>query len=138
MSQAVIDTNVLLSGVRSKLGASNLLVEAWLRGVIRPVVSTALWLEYEDVLKRTGLHAMTHPEVDVVLAVLARNSRTTEIHMRWRPQLRDPGDEFVLEAAINGRADTIVRYNRRDFLPACKRFGIAIMSPARFLDEVLP
>ena len=138
MRQAVIDTNVLLSGVRSRLGASNVLVEAWLRGTIVPVVSTALWLEYESVLKRRKLNSMTPAQVDTMLAALARNSRATEIHMRWRPQLRDPGDEFVLEAAINGRASTIVSYNRRDFLPACKRFGIDIMRPARFLDEVLP
>ena len=138
MRQAVIDTNVLLSGMRSPLGASRLVVEAWLRGLIRPVVSTALWLEYEDVLKRPGILSLRAGEVDTVLAALARNSQATEIHMRWRPQLRDPGDEFVLEAAINGRADAIVTYNRRDFLPACKRFGVDIMSPVRFLEEVLP
>ena len=138
MRQAVIDTNILLSGVRSALGASNLVLEAWVRGLIRPVVSTALWMEYEDVLKRAHLHPLTHTEVNTLLTVLARNSGTTAIHMRWRPQLRDPGDELVLEAAINGRADTIVTYNRRDFLPAASFFGIAIMSPAKFLDEVLP
>lgn len=138
MRKAVIDTNILLSGVRSALGASNLVVEAWARGLIRPVVSTALWIEYEDVLKRANLHPLTHAEVNAILMVLARNSGATAIHMRWRPQLRDPGDELVLEAAINGRADTIVTYNRRDFLPAATFFGIAIMSPAKFLDEVLP
>lgn len=138
MPQAVIDTNVLLAGVRSALGASRLVIEAWLTGAIRPVVSTALWLEYEDVLKRDDLHGLDHAEVEVVLAALARQCRETEIHMRWRPQLRDPGDELVLEAAINGQANVIVSYNRRDFLPACKRFGIEILSPKRFLDEVLP
>ena len=77
-------------------------------------------------------------QAGLAVVVLAHHSRATEIHLRWRPQLRDPGDEFVLEAAINGRADTIVSDKRRDFLPACKRFDIDIMSPARFLDEVLP
>ena len=138
MRQAVIDTNILLSGVRRTLGASNLVVEAWTSGLIRPVVSAALWIEYEDVLKRAQLHPLTHAEVNTLLMVLARNSVSTAIHMHWRPQLRDPGDEFVLEAAINGRADTLVTYNRRDFLPAASFFGIAIMSPAKFLDEVLP
>ena len=66
------------------------------------------------------------------------NSVSTAIHMRWRPQLRDPGDEFVLEAAINGQADAIITYRRSDFLPAASFFGIAIMSPAKFIDEVLP
>ncbi len=48
----------------------------------------------------------------------------------WRPQLRDPGDELVLEAAANGRADAITTFNRRDFRPAAGRFGIAVLLPS--------
>jgi hypothetical protein len=48
----------------------------------------------------------------------------------WRPQLRDPGDELVLEAAVNGRATTITTFNRRDFQPAASRFGIDILLPS--------
>lgn len=56
--------------------------------------------------------------------------------MRWRPQLRDPNDEMVLEAAINGRADALVTYNIRDFRDAGPRFGIRIARPADLLEEV--
>ena len=137
MRQAVIDTNVLVAGLRSARGASFLLLEAWTMGLFHPIVSTALWLEYEDVLKREDLQPLDHAQVDTLLANLARNCRPTRIHLRWRPQLRDPGDELVLEAAINGRAGAIVSFNRRDFLPAATRFGIVIMSPAQYLEEVL-
>ena len=54
----------------------------------------------------------------------------------WRPQLRDPGDELVLEAAVNGRADAIATFNRRDFRPAADRFGIDILLPAEALRRI--
>jgi len=37
------------------------------------------------------------------------------VHLRWRPQLRDPDDGLVLEAAVNGRADALVTDNVKDF-----------------------
>ena len=57
-----------------------------------------------------------------------------EIRFLWRPQLQDPGDEMVLEAAINGHAEAIVTHNRRDFVPAAGRFGIEVLSPADALE----
>lgn len=52
-----------------------------------------------------------------------------EIHFLWRPQLTDPGDEMVLETAINGRADAIVTFNVRDFRVVQSQFGIEILRP---------
>ncbi len=54
----------------------------------------------------------------------------------WRPQLRDPGDERVLEAAVNGRADAIATFNRRDFRPASDRFGLDILLPAEAIRRI--
>ena len=51
----------------------------------------------------------------------------------WRPQLRDPADEMVLEAAINGNADALVAFSRRDFGDVPRRFGIAVLSPGQAL-----
>ena len=59
-----------------------------------------------------------------------------EVHFQWRPQVRDPSDEMVLEATINGRADALVTYNVRDFARAGERFGVAILSPAELLKKV--
>ena len=54
----------------------------------------------------------------------------------WRPQLRDPGDELVLEAAVNGRAAAIATFNRRDFLPGATRFGIDVLPPGEALRRI--
>jgi predicted nucleic acid-binding protein len=37
-------------------------------------------------------------------------------------RLRNPDDDMVLEAAVNGRADAIVTLNHRDFAPAAEKF----------------
>nr|WP_281289010.1 PIN domain-containing protein [Nitrospirillum amazonense] len=54
----------------------------------------------------------------------------------WRPQLRDPGDEIVLEAAVNGRADALISFNQRDFLPAAHRFGMPLLKPGDALQRI--
>jgi len=59
-----------------------------------------------------------------------------ESHFVWRPQLRDPGDEMVLEAAVNGRADAIVTFNHRDFGQAPQRFGLRVLLPRQALEEL--
>lgn len=61
-----------------------------------------------------------------------------ESHFIWRPQLRDPGDELVLEAAVNGHADAIVTFNRRDFDVVAQRFGIELLIPAEVLKRIDP
>ena len=76
-------------------------------------------------------------DVDRVLGVLAVAIEPVEVHMRWRPQLRDPDDELVFEAAVNGRADALVTYNVRDFRDAARRFGVRIARPAELLKELM-
>ena len=98
-----------------------------------------LFLEYEDVLKRPEqrqVSGLTLEAVDELLGELAALIEPVEVHLLWRPQLRDPDDEMVLEAAINGRADALVTYNIRDFRGAAPRFGIRLMQPADLLKEL--
>jgi predicted nucleic acid-binding protein len=59
-----------------------------------------------------------------------------ETHFMWRPQLRDPGDELVLEAAVNGQAAAIVTFNQRDFGEMPATFGIEVLSPAEMLRRI--
>jgi predicted nucleic acid-binding protein len=83
------------------------------------------------VLKRpTQLQAsgLTADDVDGILNELARFIEPVTTHYQWRPQLRDPADEMVLEAAVNGQVQAIVTYNLRDFVPA-KLFGIPVINP---------
>lgn len=70
------------------------------------------------------------------LAALASAAEPVEVHFRWRPQLPDPADELILEAAVNGRADAVVTHNVRDFQVAAKAFGVPVLTPAQVLQEL--
>jgi putative PIN family toxin of toxin-antitoxin system len=135
----VLDTSVIVAALRSRTGASNALLEQVANGRLRPLVSTALFLEYEDVLKRPDTRlatGMSEQDVDGFLAALAGGSEAVDVSFRWRPQLTDPKDELVLEAAVNGEADALVTHNLRDFEPATRLFGVRVLLPRAVLKEL--
>ncbi len=74
--------------------------------------------------------------IDDFLAEFAALIEPVEARFLWRPQVRDPSDEMVLEAAINGKADALVTYNVRDFAAAGERFSIPILPPQELLRRV--
>ena len=76
-------------------------------------------------------------DVDRFLGAFAVAIEPVEVHIRLRPQLRDPGDEMVFEAAINGGADALVTYNVKDFRVAAPRFGLRVLRPAELLLEIM-
>ncbi|MDR6533285.1 putative nucleic acid-binding protein [Caulobacter rhizosphaerae] len=76
--------------------------------------------------------------MDVFLAAVIAMAEPVESHFFWRPQLRDPTDEFVLEAAVNGQADAIVTFNVRDFGAAPQRFGVEVWKPLEALRRLTP
>jgi hypothetical protein len=103
-----------------------------------PLLTPALFLQYEDVLKRPEqLRAcgLTPTQVDQRLAALAAAAEVVTVYYFWRPQLPDPGDELVFEAAINGRADALVTYDMRHFAAAAARFGLRLARPTDVLEE---
>ncbi|MFT4242616.1 MAG: putative toxin-antitoxin system toxin component, PIN family [Acidovorax sp.] len=137
----VLDTNVLVAAVRSPAGASaELLRRALLRQV--PVLcSVPLFMEYEAVLMRPEQLAAAGAQPEDVrntLHVLARVLVPVSIQFLWRPQLRDPNDDMVLELAVNGLGQgqpvTLVTFNQRDFLPQAARFGIPVIGPAQYFQ----
>jgi len=139
MKRVVLDTSVLIAGFRSRKGASNALLRHVADGSLRPLATTALFLEYESVLLRAEhrLHTgLTERGVEQVLAALASAAEPVQVHFRWRPQLTDPSDELVLEAAVNGRADALVTHNVRDFKPASQKFRLSILTPQQCLKEI--
>jgi len=132
----VLDTDVFLAGVRSRRGASRLLLECGLRGRFTWLLSQALFLEYEAVLMRAeNLSAANLSEQDAeqILAGVAEAITAVPIDFLWRPQLSDPGDEMVLETAVNGRVRYLVSFNTRHFVRATARFGIMTMRPGDLL-----
>jgi putative PIN family toxin of toxin-antitoxin system len=128
-----------VAALRSRTGASNAVLERVARGQLRPLVSTALFLEYEDVLKRPENRLatkMSEEDVEGFLTAFASAAEAVEVNFRWRPQLSDPKDELVLEAAVNAGADALVTHNLRDFAPARRVFGLRVLLPRDALKEL--
>ncbi len=128
----IFDTNIFVAALRSQRGASFVVFQALRAGLLEGGASTALLLEYEDVLKRDAnlQHFwVSADEVEMLLGVLATLLEPIVIDFRWRPQLTDPNDEMVLECAVNVQASAIVTFNGRDFLPQASRFGVEILAP---------
>jgi putative PIN family toxin of toxin-antitoxin system len=138
MLRAVVDTNILTAARRSRTGASNALLRAADEGLFRMLASVPLFLEYEAVLTRPEHlleSRLTEQQVTEFLDYLAGVVEPVKLHYLWRPQLGDVADEMVLETAINGRADCIVTFNTRHFVPAV-RFGIETIWPNEALRRI--
>lgn len=129
----VMDTDVLVSAVVSATGASRFLLREIGQGRLPAAASVPLMLEYEAVLKRPATLARsggTVADMDVILDQLAAVFQQVPIWYLWRPQLRDPNDDMVLEAAANAQASHIVTFNVRDYGTVPGRFGITVCRPA--------
>jgi len=135
----VLDTSVVVAGLRSRLGAGNAVLRLVAIRKLAPLATPPLFLEYEEVLKRPEqrlAHGLGLEEIDELLAELAALIEPVETHFVWRPQTRDPNDEMVLETAINGHADALVTYNVVDFVTVSEGFGIPILRPGDLLKKV--
>jgi putative PIN family toxin of toxin-antitoxin system len=136
MRNIVIDTNVFISALRSNRGASYRLMFDTDRTQFVQNVSTPLVLEYEIVAKRESSKlALTSEQIDAIIDTLCQWSTECEVSYRWRPYLKDPRDDFVLELAVQSQSNCIVTYNKRDFRGA-KDFGIEVFTPKEFLESI--
>lgn len=137
MAKFVLDTNILVAATRNCDGPAFALIQEVRQAKVAMCCSPALFLEYEAVLKRPEqlkASSLLDAEVDAILAELAGLICPVTTHYQWRPQLRDPADEMVLEAAVNTQANAIITYNVRDFGPAGK-FGILVTKPQQALIQ---
>ena len=127
----VLDTSVMVAALRSDRGASRRLLVGALSRRFTLLVSVPLMVEYQSVLARPEhLEAarVSAGDVDGILSALAAVLEPVRLAYLWRPLLRDPADEMVLETAVNGGADLLCTPNIRDFEPA-QRFGIPVLNP---------
>ena len=135
----VLDTDVMVAALRSDRGASRQLLVAALDRRVVALGSVPLMLEYEAVLTRpdqlnkTGL---TIEETNAALDALASVIEPVRLCFLWRPQLKDPSDEMVLETAVNGRADRLVTFNLRHLRDRAAEFGIRAAPPGEIWREV--
>ena len=141
IKRVVLDTSVVVAALRTRAGAGNAVLRLVAQRRLIPLATPPLFLEYEDVLKRPEqrlAHGLSPEAIDEFLAELAALIEPVEVHFQWRPQVRDPNDEMVLESAINGTADALVTYNIADFVLAGERFSMPILHPAVLLKKVRP
>lgn len=134
----MLDTSVLVAGLRSRHGASNRLLQRVANRELNPLVTTPLFLEYEAVLKRAEHQLATGmglEHIDAFLSSFASAAVGVDTHYRWRPQLRDSADEMVLECVVNGGADYLITFNVKDFRPSDDQFGYQLMTPGAFVLE---
>jgi putative PIN family toxin of toxin-antitoxin system len=138
MIPVVIDTNVFVSGLRSGGGASRQVLRLVLEGIYRPLFSNALWLEYEDLLARPVWTDETTGEDRVqVLAALAAAGTWVKIYYGWRPNLRDEGDNHLIELAVAGSARAVITHNVRDLRRAELRWkDLLVVTPSECLEKL--
>lgn len=139
MVRAVFDTSVIVAALRSRLGASFKLLQLASEGRIILIATSSLFLEYEEVLSRPDqLAAISFDlkELDIFMRALVQLIEPAALFFRWRPQMSDPDDEMVVEAAVNGRAHCIVTHNTKDFAAVAGTFNVRILKPSELLKEL--
>ena len=128
----VLDTNVIVAGLRSRRGAAFRVLSLGGTGVFTHCLSVPLLFEYEDVLKRPGVVPLALDVVEDVLDGLCATADRRPLYFLWRPQLPNAADDLVLEIAVTGQCDTVVTFNQRHFVGS-DQFGIRAQTPAEFL-----
>ncbi len=130
----IIDTNVLVAALKSRRGASFKLLSLVDSGLFEVHLSVPLAFEYEDVLNRDNL-GISADDADTVLDFICGVAKHQSVYFLWRPYLRDPKDDLVLEVAVASQCTHIVTFNTKDFV-GIGRFGIQALWPADFLLQI--
>jgi predicted nucleic acid-binding protein len=128
--RAVVDTNVVFEGL-TRLGPAATVIDAWADRRFRPCISTALALEYQDVLARKLRPSRGESALMALQALLVRGEYVP-IYYTYRPASRDPGDDFIVDCVLNSRA-LLVTSNIRDFSEASRHLGFKVLLPSDFV-----
>lgn len=132
----VIDTNVILSSLISKKGASYKLVSLIGSGKLEINISVPLILEYESIsLEHLDLLYLEEQDIIDFIDYICTIGKKCQIFYLWRPFLRDPKDDMILELALNSRSDYIVTYNKKDF-KGVEIFGVDVLTRKEFLEKI--
>ena len=134
----VIDTNVWISALISKDGASRELIRWALLDKITPQISTTLFLEYEDVMKREKIQtlcSLSIQEQEELFQAFLSTCKWNEIFYLWRPNLDDEGDDFLIELAVASNSSVIVSDNIKDIEYGELKFDIEVLTPKQFIER---
>jgi putative PIN family toxin of toxin-antitoxin system len=134
--EIVIDSNVLVAALRSKRGASHHLIRLIGSDRLEINISVPLVLEYEAAATRiVGDIPLDQEDIDAIIDYICKVAHHRQIYFLWRPFLKDPGDDMVLELAVTSGSEIIVTYNVADFEGA-EQFGVRVMTAKEFLEEI--
>jgi putative PIN family toxin of toxin-antitoxin system len=134
----IVDTNVWISALISKDGASREVIRWALLDKITPQISTTLFLEYEDVMKREKIQtlcSLTIQEQDELFQAFLSTCKWNEIFYLWRPNLIDEGDDFLIELAVASNSLVIITDNVKDIECGELKFNIEVLTPKQFIKR---
>ena len=131
----VLDTNILVSALRSRKGASFQVVSLIGKGLFQLSVSVPLVLEYESATKRvSNLVGLKYSDIEDILDYICKVAEHRDIYYLWLPFLKDPKDDMVLEVAVESESEFIVTHNLRDF-SGIEQFGLEAITPKQLLEK---
>ncbi len=128
----VVDTNVVFEGLTKQGSASDLIVTAWLADLLNVYGSNSLIYEYESTLSNK-LSPPRWQQAKPILRRMINRIQFISIYYSWRPLSPDPGDEHIIDCALNANA-TVITANMRDFRKAQVEAGLSVMSPYEFVN----
>ena len=132
----VIDTNVIIAGLRSRKGASFKLISLLNSKQFDLNISVPLILEYESIaLQHLENLVIDKKDLEIFLNYICTIGNKCKIFFLWRPFLKDPKDDFVLELAFNSQSDFIITYNKKDF-GGIEKLGIKVLTPKEFINLI--
>jgi putative PIN family toxin of toxin-antitoxin system len=134
-----MDTDAVVAAMRSPAGASAAMIRAARQRQATLLLSVPLAMEYEAVCRRPEHReesGLSGRQVEIFLDAIIAMAEPVPTHFLWRPQLRDPNDEMVLEAAANGRANALVTFNVRDYGTAAAQFGVEVLLPREAIGRI--
>ncbi len=132
----VIDTNIVVSGLRSSVGSSHKLLKLIGDARFKINLSVPMVLEYESVLKRNkkALSINDHT-IEVLIDYFCSVANLWDVHFLWRPLLSDPSDDMLLELAVRSSSNYIITWNLTDF-KGIEAFGVKALNAKDFLDII--
>lgn len=132
----VIDTNVIVSALKSRNGFSFNLLSIIDDTRFKICISVPLIFEYEDAIKRGKPKIkLSKAEIEAVIDYVCSIAEKRKIFYLWRPYLKDPKDDMVLELAVESECDYIISFNKKDFI-GVEKFSLEVITPKEFLKMI--